>query len=101
MSDIGQLFSNVSNVLRDQSILNLLEENKVLKSKGMDPIFGVKIKILQHTYDLGRRHQSESYGCILKLDREYCICLIDNEDGIHIRPINYNFIRISKGNTDV
>ena len=100
MSDIGELFSSVSNVLRDQSLIDLMEENKVLKSKSDDPMFGVKVKILEHTYDLGRARQPESFGCILKLDKQYTICLIRNTDGIHIRPIDYKFIRISNANTD-
>lgn len=94
MSDTGELFSNVSNLLRDQSIVNLMEENKMLKSRGADPMYGVKIKILEHMYDLGRRHQSETYGCILKLEKESIICLLRNEDGFHIRPVSYIHIRI-------
>ena len=101
MSDIGQLFTNVSNVLRDQSMIDLLEENKILKLKNSDPIFGVKVKILEHTYDIGRRIQSESSGCMLKLDKQNVICLINNQDGVHIRPIDYKFIRISDNNLNL
>ena len=95
MSDIGQLFTSVSNVLRDYTILNLLKENKLLKSKPYDPLYGVKIQILEHRFDLGRQYQPEATGCILKLDKDTIICLINNSDGIHIRPVSYYNIRIS------
>ena len=94
MSDFGQLFSNVSKLLRDESIVNLLDENKILKSKSTDAIYGVKIKILEHMYDLGRRRQPNTFGCILKLEKDNVICLLHNEDGVHIRPISYYHIRI-------
>ena len=98
MSDMSQLFMNVSNVLRDESITNLLEENKILKTKNNDNLYGVKIKILEHTYDLGRFYQSEAYGCIIKLDQQNVICLIQSEDEIHIRPVLYKYIRICINN---
>ena len=90
MSDSADLFSKVSETLRDKTIVDLIEENRnINKSILNDDMKGIKVKILVDNHNV----MTELDGIIIKLYEYKALILCNEGNKKVIKSVLYgNFI---------
>lgn len=86
MSDSADLFSKVSETLRDKTIVDLIEENhNINKSILNDDMKGIKVKILTNNHNV----MTELNGIIIKLYEHKALILCTEDSKIIIKNVFY------------
>ena len=88
---MAELFNNVSSILRDKTVLELQEENKLLinENKGIERLFfGSKVKLINRIHDI-----DETKAIMVGLSGYNAHILIkDNNNNICLRCVYVNHL---------
>ena len=70
---MNKLFTQTSNILRDNWVVELQKNNDFLKNKlhnrNINPFFGYKVRVKPHFNGMSQQNIPESYGVIYNLDK--------------------------------
>jgi hypothetical protein len=103
---MNKLFTQTSNVLRDNWISELQKNNNFLKNKlhniNLNPFFGYKIRISPHLNGMTQENILETNGVIYSLRNGNVWAIIKNENNeismrrFHITNIEFTDVRFHK-----
>jgi len=81
---MNHLFTQTSQVLRDNWIIELQKNNvflkKTLSNINLNPFFGYKVKIKEHAYNMGNDFIQETYGILYNINKNTIWVLYKNEN---------------------
>tara|TARA_B100000524_G_scaffold168307_1_gene86076 strand:+ start:752 stop:1084 length:333 start_codon:yes stop_codon:yes gene_type:complete len=79
---MSELFTAASNVLKDNTIIDLKNENAFLKRENIKNILiGSKVRVLEHRYHGGQYNQEEVEGIIMSIDEKGSDAMVLLKDG--------------------